>query len=151
MWFSKTFVRYVSFLCILCILNIFACYKRVLLPPDKQIPVEEKIIILHTKNAKWYIYNVEIENNQLHGYVTSSIPKHLEKQEVSIYFDSSAIPPLSQNENISIDISAIQKVYVSKFDATGPIILGGIFIGLPYLFGVITSGNPLWFIELFNY
>jgi len=117
MWIKRAPVRNIHVLCIFCILSVCMCYKRVAISNGQLIPFDKKVLFVHTKDAELYIHHVEIKNNQLQGIVSFIVPDHKQKEDIHVYLDSTVVIPIIQDERVSIDIAAIEKVEGYSFDS----------------------------------
>jgi len=134
MWFDKPKIRMISILCILCILNLSACYKRDLLPEDQSIPVIEKVFFLHTKIGILNLQHTEVNDNQLHGLISTTIPEHKRKDEIHIYIESMEI---ISEQRVSIDLGEIEKIEVIKLNKQQIPGIIGLVLGAALAVGII--------------
>ncbi len=111
---NKSLIRFISLLLVPCLLVGCFSYKRVVLPKDQRLPVEEKIVVLYSGTDKFYLYGVEITDSHIRGTVRSfdSVPSIPRKLELRIYVDGTVVIPGSLPAELSIPFTAIEKVEV---------------------------------------
>ncbi|UCH78307.1 MAG: hypothetical protein JSU81_11400, partial [Candidatus Coatesbacteria bacterium] len=90
---KKSLMRFISLLLVPCLLIACVAHNRFLLPIDKRIPVEEKIVVLNSGTDEFYLYGVEITNSHMRGTIRSldSVPSIPKRLRLNIYVDGTVV------------------------------------------------------------
>ena len=103
-------------LIVISFLSSCSGYERVIVKKNQPIPLENKAIVLHTKDGELHFYDVDVFENHFRGKLSTSIPEFLKEEQVHIFIDSTFIVPEAQFEKATIPFTAIKKVDVYEID-----------------------------------
>lgn len=114
MTIKKSLTRFISLSLVPCLLIACVAHNRVVLPVDKRIPVEEKIVALYSGTDEFYLYGVEITNSHMRGMIRSldSVPSIPKRLRLDIYVDGTVEIPESLPAELSVPFTAIERVEV---------------------------------------
>jgi len=77
---------------------------------------ENKIYIIHQKQKRWLLYDVEIIDEHIHGKICSTIDESQKVRFVNIYIFSGHTMPDIENEATVIPFSEINTIEVNNVD-----------------------------------
>ncbi len=156
---NRRLIRVVSTVIIPCLLAGCTGYNRVVLPKDRNIPVREKVVLLHRGVETYYLYDVKIAKDQLDALVSGSRvgPRPSKDLELHIYalptFEiPTALParasiPFEDVDAVTVyDISTGKTVFIN-FAIGGGSTLAAIVIALA-IYIALKSSCP--FVYAFN-
>ncbi len=117
------------FIVIYCLFCGCSSQRWITVPDKMQIPIEDKKVLIHWNEHQLFIYNANVIEDNIHGYVAGF---QLFEPEVQIYLDSTFVLDESLVRVVSIPLRSIDKVTMLeveyKHELTGAII-GGLICG----------------------
>jgi len=150
---KKKYTRIISLLLISCFLNYCVGYKRVVVPKEQPINVDEKVVILHLTDSEIYLINVKIENENIKGQTLFKTPRYDKSQIVHIYTDSTIVAPENERASLAIPFNSIIKVEIYDTDVGKTVLytVGGIALTIGIIILIIAlTKESCPFIYVFN-
>jgi hypothetical protein len=96
---------------------MFSCTSWKQVSIDKyHIPDKEYYVILHKEQDQWFMYDVEISNDSIHGMLSNVTDKSLEARFLHLYIASITNIPEDEHVLCSIAIEDILTAQVSEPD-----------------------------------
>jgi hypothetical protein len=139
---TKNLIRLISVSILPYLLGACTGYNRVELPEDQTLPFEEKAVILHRAEDKFYLTDCKITKEEIDANVYEGrfAPRLKKDMQLHIYVSPEFDIPEPLPARMSIPFTAVEKVEVYEV-STGKTIFYNVAWAAPIAVGIILLAN----------